>query len=272
MTLLDVKFFSESLGMQTAATVILPQRASAAQIGIGGSAAATPEGGWPTLYLLHGLSDDHTTWLRRTSIERYVASLGLAVVMPSVHRSWYTDMAEGGAYFTFVADELPRLCRRWFPLSDRREDTYVAGLSMGGYGAFKAALRHPERYAAAASLSGAVDFARYAEQTTEGLRGRELRAIVADPSAVRGSDDDLFALAARVASGGGDVPALYACCGTGDFLYDDNLRFRDHAAAVGLPLHYEEHAGREHEWGYWDERVRDVLAWLPLQRADMNNP
>ena len=267
MTLLDVKFFSESLGMQTAATVILPQRASAAQIGVTGSRGGVPGDGWPTLYLLHGLSDDHTIWLRRTSIERYAAALGLAIVMPAVHRSWYTDMDRGGAYFTFVSEELPRLCRQWLRLSERREDTFIAGLSMGGYGAFKAALRHPERYAAAASLSGAVDFARYAEQTAEGLRGRELSAIVADPSAVRGSDDDLFALAARVGSGGGDVPALYACCGTGDFLYDDNVRFRDHAAAVGLPLHYEEHAGREHEWGYWDERIQDVLAWLTPRRG-----
>lgn len=91
----------------------------------------------PTLYLLHGLSDDHTIWLRRTSIERYVASMGLAVVMPAVHRSFYTDMDKGYRYWTFISEELPALARSFFPLSDKREDNFAAGLSMGGYGAFK---------------------------------------------------------------------------------------------------------------------------------------
>src|SRR5690606_35149889 len=115
----------------------------------------------PVLYLLHGLSDDDTIWLRRTSIERYVAGLGLAVVMPNVHRSFYADMAYGGQYWTFLTEELPRVAGDFFPLSDAREDNYVAGLSMGGYGAFKWALSYPERFAAAGSLSGVLDLAKH---------------------------------------------------------------------------------------------------------------
>ena len=111
------------------------------------------------LYLLHGLSDDDTIWLRRTSIERYVAPLGLAVVMPQVHRSFYTDEAHGNRYWTFLSEELPELVHHFFRLSRRREDTFVAGLSMGGYGALKWALREPERFAAAASMSAAADVA-----------------------------------------------------------------------------------------------------------------
>lgn len=98
----------------------------------------------PTLYLLHGLSDDDSIWLRRTSIERYVAQMGIAVVMPQVHRSFYTDMAAGGQYWTFISEELPALARSFFPLSAKREDNFVAGLSMGGYGALKLGLRKPE--------------------------------------------------------------------------------------------------------------------------------
>src|SRR4051794_16892096 len=137
-------------------TVLLPQRTTT-QIGM---ADATGEGPPPVLYLLHGLSDDDTIWLRRTSIERYAAPLGLAVVMPQVHRSFYTDQAYGGRYWTFLSGELPELGGSLFRLSDRPGDTFVAGLSMGGYGALKWALRQPQRFAAAASLSGAVEVTR----------------------------------------------------------------------------------------------------------------
>src|SRR5213080_4930690 len=136
-------------------TVLLPQRTTT-QIGMAGGGSDEPP---PVLYLLHGLSDDDTIWLRRTSIERYVAPLGLAVVMPQVHRSFYTDQASGGNYWTFLSEELPELVGTLFRVSQRREDTFVAGLSMGGYGAVKWALRQPDRFAAAASLSGGLDVA-----------------------------------------------------------------------------------------------------------------
>ena len=155
MALLNCDVFSDVLGLSTSLTVILPQ-ATTTQIGMTGNARdADP----PLLYLLHGLSDDHTIWLRRTSIERYVAPLGLAVVMPQVHRSFYTDEVYGNRYWTFLSEELPELVHGFFRLSRRRADTFVAGLSMGGYGAMKWALRCPERFAAVASLSGAVDIA-----------------------------------------------------------------------------------------------------------------
>jgi S-formylglutathione hydrolase FrmB len=136
MALIHCNFFSEVLKLSTSMYVILPQRTQN-QIGMQGTVKKDKH---PTLYLLHGLSDDHTIWLRRTSIERYVANLGLAVVMPEVHRSFYTDMVNGYNYWTFISEELPEIARSFFPLSDKREDNFVAGLSMGGYGAFKLAL------------------------------------------------------------------------------------------------------------------------------------
>src|SRR3954463_9147117 len=156
MAHLRCDFFSEALSLSTTMTVILPQQTST-QIGM---TSRHQDGLPPVLYLLHGLSDDDSIWLRRTSIERYVAPLGLAVVMPQVHRSFYTDEAVGGRYWTFVSEELPDLVATFFRLSARREDTFVAGLSMGGYGALRGALRHPARSPAAASLSGAVDVER----------------------------------------------------------------------------------------------------------------
>lgn len=252
MAHLRCDFFSDSLSLSTSMTVILPQRTTT-QIGMTGASAAGPP---PVLYLLHGLSDDDTIWLRRTSIERYVAPLGLAVIMPQVHRSFYVDEAYGGRYWTFLSEELPALVDSFFRVSPRREDTFVAGLSMGGYGALKWALRCPERFAAAASLSGALDVA------ARGSRAEDPRMFerIFGTAPVGGGPEDLLAL---VENAGADVPRLYAGCGTEDICYADNRTFEAACAAanVGLTTSFSPGA---HEWGYWDATIQDVLAWLPL--------
>ncbi len=123
MALLHVDFFSDVLGMGMNMDVILPQKTSK-QIGMEGMAK---DGSYKTVYLLHGMSDDHTVWQRRTSIERYMSRLGIAVVMPSTHLGFYTDTTYGMRYWTFVSEELPRICREFFPrMSDKREDTLEA--------------------------------------------------------------------------------------------------------------------------------------------------
>lgn len=258
MATLRCDFFSEVLGLSTSMTVILPQ-ATASQIGMRGSAR---RGEFPTLYLLHGLSDDDTIWTRRTSIERYVAPLGLAVVMPQVHRSYYCDERHGNRYWTFLSEELPAVAAGFFRLSPRREDSFVAGLSMGGYGAFKWALRHPERFAAAASLSGALDIAaRQAEGADPAIR--ELAKNIFGDQPVAGTRDDLFHLLGQRPAEGVDPPRLYLCCGTEDALHGESLRFRDACLEHGVALTAEYGPGA-HDWAYWDAKIQDVLAWLGL--------
>ena len=254
MALIQCHFFSEVLQLSTSMTVILPQQTSS-QIGMTGTAG---HGRHPTLYLLHGMSDDDTIWLRRTSIERYVAPLGLAVIMPQVHRSFYTDMVQGPNYWTFISEELPGLARSFFPLSAEREDNFVAGLSMGGYGAFKMALSHPERFAAAASLSGSLNIAKAAPARDE------LRRVFGDDD-FSGTPNDLLWLLAQVDQSHGPKPSLYQCCGTEDFLYEDNRVFKAVAEKTSLTYRYDEEPGT-HEWGYWDAKIQDVLRWLPLRR------
>jgi S-formylglutathione hydrolase FrmB len=217
----------------------------------------------PVLYLLHGLSDDHTIWQRRTSIERYAASRRLAVVMPAVNRSFYTDQKHGYKYWTFISDELPGIVQTLFRISARREDTFVAGLSMGGYGALKLGLRCPDRYAAAASLSGVTDLGRLAADEDPD-RLAEGKMIFGSLAEYLGSDDDLFALAEKTAQPGISKPKLFMACGTDDFLYQDNLAFRPHLEKLGYDLAWSEKPGATHEWGYWDEMIQQVLDWLPL--------
>lgn len=148
MALLHVDFFSDVLGMSMNMDVLLPQQTQG-QIGMEGRAA---QGKYKTMYLLHGMSDDQTIWQRRTSIERYVSSLGIAVVMPTTHLGFYTDTTYGMRYWTFLSQELPKICREFFPqMSAEREDTLAAGLSMGGYGAWKLGLGAGGTFGAAAS-------------------------------------------------------------------------------------------------------------------------
>lgn len=259
MALINCDFFSESLGLSTSMTVILPQKTQT-QIGMEGRAGS---GKFLVLYLLHGLSDDHTIWLRRTSIERYAAAYGLAVVMPGVHRSFYNDMASGLKYWTFVSEELPSLVRSFFPISEERDDTFVAGLSMGGFGSFKLAFNHPERFAAAASLSGVTDakglYSRWKDV-------RECDIIFGGLDKIDGTQNDLFHMASKLKESKVKPPKLFMSCGTEDFLHDDNLRMKSHLENLGLDLFYTERTGT-HEWGYWDAEIQKVLAWLPLRQG-----
>jgi len=253
LALIHCGFRSEVLKLHTSMDVILPETPL--------ERAGQPPQPAPCLLLLHGLSDDHTTWQRRTSIERYVATLNLAVVMPCVHRSFYTDMAHGLRYWTFVSEEVLHVARNLFHLSPARADNFVAGLSMGGYGATKLALRRPDLFCAAASLSGVMDVASHSDKP-DGPTWPDLKLVFGDR--VQGGDDDLFALASRIAAQPGLAPRLYQCCGTEDGLLPDNTRFRDHARGLGLDLTYEEYPG-SHNWGFWDQRIQRVLDWLPLK-------
>ena len=223
MALLHTQFFSQTLDLCCSMDVILPEAGQG--IGIRTAAQDPDSRPLPVLYLLHGLSDDHTIWQRRTSIERYAAAKRLAVVIPAVHRSFYTDQKHGYRYWTFVSEELPLLCRHFFHISDKRDDTFAAGLSMGGYGALKLGLRQPERFAAVASLSGAVDLSSFID-SPDPVRSAEGRLIFGSREQYRGSDDDLAALARKTAASGGPKPDIFMACGSADFLYGDNLKFK----------------------------------------------
>ena len=250
MALLTCDFFSESLMVGTSVTVVLPQRTEE-QIGLVDEAGEGPP---PVLYLLHGLSDDHTSWLRYTSIERYAAARGLAVVMPAAGRSFYADEAHGHRYWTYVSEELPRIVGQFFRVSEEPSDTFVAGLSMGGYGALKLALTHPERYAAAACLSGALDLVAFSKNPDRD----EVMGRVFDHR-VR-AEDDLFALLGTATG----VPPLHVSCGTDDWLLASCERFADAARASGAEVTTDFRPG-DHVWSLWDAVIQDVIAWLPVR-------
>lgn len=219
------------------------------------------------LYLLHGLSDDHTAWLYKTSIERYAREYNLAVFMPSVDRSFYADMVSGPRYFEFIAEELPEIVRNLFRIGGSREKTFTAGLSMGGYGAFKLALNYPDRYKGAASLSGCLDIALENTDTVNDLNlTREFELIWGSPPDFTANKADLLHIMGKLAKIETPLPRLFQCCGTEDFLFEHNLNFRNRAIKLGIDVEYMEDPGFAHTWDYWDMRIITALEWMGLQK------
>ena len=244
MAFLQINYHSNVLGMASTLNAFVPQG---------------QKGPLKVLWLLHGLSDDQSMWQRRTSLERYADGRNVAVFMPDGARSFYCDIPGGLRYETHIAEELPALVHAMFNLSDRREDTFIAGLSMGGYGAFKIALRHPDRYGAAASFSGVLDIDDFYR-----MMERDHVADVLGDFGFKnpvGTPNDPRALLRRLVAAGTPLPRLYQACGTEDFLYADNLSFRDFARDLGVDLTYEEGPG-SHTWQFWDTYIQRAMDWM----------
>jgi len=245
MPFIDLRYFSNALQMHTAANIILP--------------SPDVKGPYHVMFLLHGLSDDHSIWCRRTSIERYVDGLPLIVVMPNGGRGFYSDAIQGFAYETAIATELPAIIEGYFPT---KLPWCVTGLSMGGYGAAKLALKHPGRFKSGHSHSGAVLFGHLSFEDNRLRRElgpeieAEFRRILGENPA-DGPNDLCFA-ADNLEPG--DRPSLRIDCGTEDFLLEDNRDFHTHLTSIGFDHEYEEFPG-SHEWGYWDLHVQEAIAF-----------
>lgn len=244
MAFLRCDFFSEALQMETSFQLVFPDKEDLKSL--------------PVVYLLHGLSDNATCWQRRVPVERYAQRYKVAVVMPEVQRSWYTDMAEGLAYFRYIHRELPDFCQRVFGVSKKREQNYVMGLSMGGYGAMKCALTQPFRYGGCASFSGALRVdTRYTRYVDNPQMMREWAAITGHKDGTLGPVADLRKLAAKAAGKAG-LPRLYITCGAEDFLLDANHSFVETLGELGIPHDYEEWPGA-HTWEFWNTSLEKAF-------------
>lgn len=249
MALLEASFRSNSLNIDTCINIILPENC--------------PKEDIPTLYLLHGMHGSHTSWVRRTRIEQYAYDRKIAVVMPDGENSYYTDMKYGKNFYSYIADELVDYTRRIFRLSRKRERTFICGLSMGGYGAVRTALKKPGQYAAAASLSGVLDIANRVKICAW---TKEAAAVWGDDfrTAVAGGDADLFWLIETFPQTSPKL-RIYSACGRQDTLYNDNITFRDFMNTVGrekgFDFRYEEGDGA-HNWEFWDRWVVNAMDFM----------
>jgi S-formylglutathione hydrolase FrmB len=209
------------------------------------------------LYLLHGLSDDGTAWQRYTSIETVANAYGLVVVMPSAGRSFYTDQPNGQKFFAYIVEELPQYLSDVFNLSPRREDTLIAGVSMGGYGTFKAAMLHPELYSAAACFSGVLSLDVLRANPND-PRLPEFITLFGDLEKLPGSQHDPAVWLKNAAANPKAYPNLFIACGRQDDLYPLSKMMGAACASVGLDVdYYEEDA--KHDWVFWDAQIKRFL-------------
>ena len=210
------------------------------------------------LYLLHGLSDDASAWQRYSPIEILARQYGLVVVMPSVGRSFYADMPNGQRYFTYLTEELPRYLHEVFGIVPQRENTLIAGLSMGGYGAFKAAFAYPDRYYAAASFSGVLSM-DILTTFKDDPRNAEFTWVFGDLAKVAGSEHDPAIWLQRAAHNPSALPNLFVTTGRQEDLYPLNQQFQAACLTLGIPLDYHEEDG-QHDWINWNKQIERFLA------------
>ena len=265
MAFFQINFFSEALCFNTDINVFMPTPNSDELLNNKKSDYFKDGYKFQVLYLLHGAYGDYTDWMRLTSIEKYAQEHKLAVVMPSASNSFYQDMFRGSAYLTYLTEELPRYVQKLFPVSIRREDTFTAGLSMGGYGALRLAFTKPEQYCACASLSGAIDICDVYSRFKAGEMGGPFKwEDIFESRSPEGTDADIFLLIEKLKKEGRPLPRVFQTCGTEDFIYASNVSAREKLEKLGVDLTYEEHPGI-HDWDYWDTHIRRVLDWLPLK-------
>ncbi|MBU9728636.1 alpha/beta hydrolase [Diplocloster modestus] len=256
MTYLRATIHSWSLGVKTNVHVLIPDL---------GPGEKPPADGYAVLYLLHGYTGDGSDWLRLSRLEYYLMDRQIVVVMPDGNNGFYTDTAAGDLYWTYLSVELPLFITGNFPVSGKRAHTCAAGLSMGGYGALKLALRCPQQYGYAVSFSGMLDVLDMIEKCRENPNiiphcsvTPNFKAIYGDTGKVA-AENDLIQL---LKNGKPEsCPQLKLYCGEEDFLFGASELFAKTALQYGLPCSFEHFQGG-HEWGFWDTALARALEWL----------
>ena len=260
MALIQVNYLSQALFRTVPVQVILP----CDRITPGSRSYSMQEDTkFPTLYLLHGLLGNYTDWVSGTRIQRWAEQRGLAVVMPSGDNAFYMDgPLPYSRYGEFISRELVEMTRLMFPLSRCREDTFIAGLSMGGFGALRNGIKYADTFGYAIGLSSALHLF---EENPRTLNGEN--TIFGDMREARVSDKNPKVALANAISSGKELPKIYMACGLEDSLIESNRDFYQYLTENGADVTYVEEPGA-HEWDFWDRQIKCVLDWLPLQEED----
>ncbi|XAS74182.1 alpha/beta hydrolase-fold protein [Micrococcaceae bacterium Sec5.1] len=286
MAFIECNFFSETLQRTVTFNAIIPADKGLfadrreAPTGFDSTRSHRPQN-FKTLYLLHGGLGNHTDWVNGTRIHMWAQEKDLAVIMPAGdNRSWIDDPSGSallGQYGQYVGRELVQFTRNTFPLSPRREDTFVAGLSMGGFGALVNGLRFPEVFSRIAALSPGLLYGDlipgYDDLPNEDLSFAfgdsyrdDLRRVLGNLDAVVGSNRDYKGMLATLKRTGADIPGIFLACGESDIILNRSQDFHRYLNKLEVDHHYEEGPGG-HDWTFWDGAIKKVLDWLPLSET-----
>ncbi|SDN42169.1 S-formylglutathione hydrolase FrmB [Actinomyces ruminicola] len=272
MALLTMNFESSYLRANQEFTMILPDRPQAEEP----ADYYEQTRDLKVLWLLHGTFGDHSDWVRKTNIERYAVDKGIAVVMPSGQNSnfsnWSGAMLGYDAY-DYLIKELMPLVWNWFPVSRRREDNFIAGLSMGGRATIKFAVNHPELFIAAAVLSATPkNFDLLTEEylASDDIFARRLASMADNAGgleAFKTSEENVWQIINEKAASGVLPRLRFHTGGDDDYILPDLMTFKEHAEKIGLEAEFIVTAGYGHEWDFWDRAIREALEFFELEDA-----
>ncbi len=225
---------------------------------------------YKTLYLLHGVFGNYTDWVCGSRIQRFAEEHDLVVIMPSGDNAFYVDQpAANNFYGEFIGKELVEITRKMFPLSHKREDTFIGGLSMGGFGALRNGLKYSETFGRIISLSGALHLEEMASRTKEAPFFIESKsyaeACFGDLSKVLDSDKNPRWLVKELKKARKELPEIYMACGDADHLLPVNKDMAEFLKKQGVKVTFEIGPGN-HEWDFWDTYIKKAIEWLPTEK------
>lgn len=266
MALVEIQTYAQTLETKTNIRVILPTPL-AGESSESVQAAYSSKRKYPALYLLHGTYGTGSDYTRFSRIESYAQDYFVAVVMMDTQNGCYRDMPRGGPkYIKYVTEELPQMMEWMFPISSKREDRFLCGLSMGGTGCFKLGMLRPDLYGNIACMSS--NFGGWQQQA---LSDNTPWSMAFEPGEnLSGTDEDMFWLAEQAAKNKEALPEIYTCVGEQDFLYEGNQKFEEHLNRLGIKHTYHTQPGI-HNWDFWDDELRRILAWLPIEKREGKN-
>ena len=287
MGIMRFNFRSEIIGMTTDVTICFPtgrltvrDRPPERPVEKGGvqlppppeKVKYTPGMKFQTVWFLHGGGDDDTTQYRFTSLERYAEENCVVLVTPSVRDSMYVNTEYHIRYMDYITEELPRVMRSLFPLSEKREDNFIMGFAMGGNGALGIGLIHPELFSGIVDLSGGIgltlDRDTYRQQMQRRTNGRNrMTGCLKDADSFENTEHDLMYIAQRNLREGRDTPPIFIGVGEVDHVKPRMIKDYQHLKEMGFNVYYEEGKGLGHEWDFWELYFKKALSeWLPLKR------
>lgn len=226
---------------------------------------------YKTLYLLHGVFGSCVDWVNGTRIQRFAEENDLVVVMPSGDNAFYVDQPKtNNNYGEFIGKELVELTRKMFPLSHKREDTFLGGLSMGGYGAIRNGLKYCDTYGYVVGLSSALIVEDAPKRTNDVpffLESRDYaKACFGDLEQLLESDKNPKYLVKKLKEEGKEIPKFFLACGDKDSLLGVNEDFAGFLKEEGVEVTFEVGPGN-HEWDFWDTYIKEAIKWLPTEQV-----
>lgn len=262
MAIIQADFYSRALSKITEFSVVLPNDLFPEMT----AANECYKRAMKTVFLLHGFSGSNKDWLFGSSVQEMAAKYNLVVVMPSGDNSFYLDAkGTGKAYCQFIGNELTAYVNKTFGLSDKKEDTFIGGFSMGGFGAIHTGLAFPDTFGKIVALSSALiihNIENLKPDFKDPLADYDYYASVfGDLTQLENSVNNPECLIHRMKKDGRAIPPIYMACGTEDFLINENRAFHQFLLDEAVPVIYQESPGI-HNWTFWNACLEPSIQWL----------